>query len=398
MQDPNQSALFSHLSTVITELGSLKLLIPALLILHIAVGLLVPPLVTSDFERNLFYGKNFWEHGFKVYDMTPLEIDPFYDVRDPLTGEYSYPNTTYDYPTLQLLFWAGMSILPFSAITAKWILSSVDFINFFMIYSLMRCRERKSSITEKGIAVSYLFFSIPFSAIEGQATAVTILFLLLPLILHKQYQIYSYLSIGLGFHWKYISVIIFPYLLIQDRVVIKQVFQGFLIVISSIFLLSFPLFYSSFILHYFSSFGNLGEYSGQLPSNPLYLFHPSVSSIISSGILILALIYWVGYLPKNETNKMNLEGFLERVYWLPFVFLLAFLKIYTTAFPWYWMWFYACLTILPHKDRKLFTILLGITFTIGLIDFIQMTVGVSTFLDLIMQYGLFSILKSPVLG
>jgi hypothetical protein len=127
----------------------------------------------------------------------------------------------------------------------------------------------------------------------------------------------------------------------------------------------------------------LGEYSGQLPSNPLFIFHPSVSSIISLGILILAVIYWIGYLPKNDTNEMNLQGVVERVYWLPFVFLLTFLKIYATAFPWYWMWFYPCLTILPHKDRKLFTILLGITFAIGLIDFIQMTVGISSFLDLL---------------
>jgi hypothetical protein len=383
MQDSNQSAVFSHLNTVFTELGSLKLLIPILLILHIAIGMLVPPLVTSDFERNLFYGENFWEYGFKVYDMTPLEIDPAYDVRDPLTGEYSYPNTTYDYPTLQLLFWAGMSVLPFSLITTKWILSCVDLFNFFVIYSLMRRRERESTISEKGLAISYLVFSLPFSAIEGQGTAVTIFLLLLPLILHKQYQIYSYLSIGFGFHWKYVSVLVFPYLLIQDRREIKQVFLSFLIIVGSIILLSFPLIYSDFIFRYFSSFGNLGEYSGQLPSNPLFIFHPSVSSIISLGILILAVIYWIGYLPKNDTNEMNLQGVVERVYWLPFVFLLTFLKIYATAFPWYWMWFYPCLTILPHKDRKLFTILLGITFAIGLIDFIQMTVGISSFLDLL---------------
>ena len=384
MQDSNQSAVFSHLHTVFTQLGSLKLLIPILFILHIAIGMLIPPLVTSDFERNLFYGENFWEYGFKVYDMTPLEIDPSYDVRDPLTGEYSYPNTTYDYPTLQLLFWVGMSILPFSSITTKWILSCLDFFNFFVIFSLMKRRERKSTISEKGLAISYLFFSIPFSAIEGQVTAVTIFFLLLPLILHKQYQIYSYLSIGFGFHWKYVSLLVFPYLLILDRGVIKQAFQGFLIVIGSIILLSFPILYSNFILGYFSSFGNLGDYSGQLPSNPLYIFHLSLSSLTSSGILILALIYWAGYLPKKSTSRMNLQGVLERAYWLPFILLLTFLKIYATAFPWYWMWFYPCLTILPHNDRKLFTILLGVTFAIGLIDFIQMTVGISSFLDLLL--------------
>lgn len=387
MQDSDQSLLYqcySHLQSTTNDLGSLKLLIPSLILLHILVGMFVPPLVTSDFERNLFYGKAFWDHGFSVYDMTPLEIDSSYDVKDPLTGEYSYPNTTYDYPTLQLLLWAGLSSLPFSPTVAKWFLSCVDVFNFFVIYSLMRSKERKENklkISEKGFAFSYLVFSIPFSAIEGQATAITILFLLLPLVLHNRYQICSYLSIGLGFHWKYISVILIPYLLILDREGIKQALLGFLTVVSSIILLSFPLFFSSFILRYFSSFGNLGEYSGQLLSNPLFLLYPSLSSLFSLGILILALVYWIGYPPKDYTIERNLHGVVERVYWLPFVLLLGFLKIYTTAFPWYWMWFYACLTILPYKDRKLFMILLGFTFVIGFVDFIQMTVGIPTLLD-----------------
>lgn len=381
MQDSKKSTVYhcySYLLAIINDLGSLKLLILALVILHFAIGLTIPPLLTTDFERNLFYGKSFWEHGFSVYDMTPLELDSTYDIRDPLTGDYSYPNTTYDYPTLQLLFWAGISFFPFSSLTAKWLLSCVDLLNFFVLYSLMKGRTDNPSF-EKILTLSYLFLSIPFSAIEGQSTAITIFFLLLPLILHKRYRILSYLSIGVGFHWKYVSVLIFPYLLILDREEPKQVLLGFIAVIGSILFLSFPLFYSNFILRYFSSFGKLGEYSGQLPSNPLYLFHPSISSLLSSGILILVLIYWIGYLPKDDT-KINIQGMAQRSYWLPFVLLLVFLKIYTTAFPWYWMWFYPCLAILPYKDRKLFTFLLGITFAIGLIDFIEMTVGIRTFL------------------
>ena len=251
-------------------------------------------------------------------------------------------------------------------------------MNYFVLYSLLKKRT-EYPIFEKGLALSYLLFSIPFSAIEGQSTAITISFLFLPLILHKHYQIFSYLSIGIGFHWKYVSVLILPYLLILDREVIKKALLGFLTVVGSILVLSFPLFYSNFILRYFIFFGNLGEYSGQVPSNPLYLFHPSISSLLSSGILILALIYWIGYLPKDDTNEINLQGMAHRSYWFPFILLLIFLKIYTTAFPWYWMWFYPCLAILPFKDRKFFTILLGVTFAIGLIDFVQMTVGFTTF-------------------
>ena len=386
MNNQEQSLLFRCISQIlimIKDFGSLKWLFIIIIFLHFSIGGIIPPLVTSDFERNLFYGKAFWEHGFSVYDKTPLEIDPSYDVRDPLTGEYSYPNTTYDYPTLQLLFWAGLSPLPFSSIIAKWILSCFDILNFFLIYFLIRSRkseEKNRTLFENGFVFSYLFLSIPFSAIEGQSTAITILFFLLPLVLHSQYQICGYMSIGLGFHWKYVSVLVLPYLLLIDRDTIKQALLGFLTVVMSILLLSFPILFSSFITRYFSSFGNLGAYSGQLPSNPLFLFYPSLSSILSLGILILALLYWVGILPRNGSVRINVSETIERVFWLPFVFLLAFLKIYATAFPWYWMWFYVCLAILPQKDRRLFTILLGVTFAIGLVDFIQMTVGLTTFI------------------
>ncbi|MFX0209824.1 MAG: hypothetical protein ACFFDT_27830, partial [Candidatus Hodarchaeota archaeon] len=182
MRDSDLSLLLRYYYNIlarIKDLGSLKNLLPFLILLHFLIGVIIPPLVTSDFERNLFYGEAFWKYGFRVYDMTPLEIDPFYDVRDPLTSEYSYPNTTYDYPTLQLLFWAGLSPLPFSSIIVKWVLSCVDILNFFLIYSLIKSQqdeEKRRTLFENGFALSYLIFSIPFSAIEGQPTAITILF------------------------------------------------------------------------------------------------------------------------------------------------------------------------------------------------------------------------------
>lgn len=387
MQDSNRSFWFqchSHLLTMIRDLGSLKLLIPLLILLHVSLGLLVPPLVTSDFERNLFYGKAFWNHGFSVYDMTPLEIDLSYNVRDPLTGDYSYPNITYDYPTLQLFFWAILARFPFSSIIAKWVLSCVDILNFFLLYLLVRgqkSEEEAHSDLDKGFSLSYLFFSIPFSAIEGQATAITVLFLLLTLLLHTKYPIWSYVSVGLGFHWKYVSLLVLPYLLIQDRKKIKLAVLGMLTVLVSILLLSFPLFFSDFILQYFRSFGNLGAYSGQLPSNPLLLFYPSISSLLSTGVLILALLYWIGLFTSDETTEKRRDYIISHSYWFPFVLLLGFLKIYATAFPWYWMWFYPPLAILPQNERLLFVVFLGITFAIGLVDFIQMTVGLIDFIN-----------------
>ncbi|MFX1545871.1 MAG: hypothetical protein ACFFCU_06650 [Promethearchaeota archaeon] len=373
----------SHVS-IINDLGSLKWVFILLIFLHFFIGAIFPPLATSDLERNLFYGRAFWQHGFRIYDLTPLEIDPLYDVRDPLSGEYSYPNTTYDYPTVQLLFWAGISFFPISSVIAKWIMSCVDIFNFFSISFIIKSlngEDTRKRISEWGFSISYLFFSIPFSAIEGQTTAITVMFLLLPLLLHSKYKILSYLSIGIGFHWKYISLILLPYLLIIDYVENKQVLFGFLTVITSMIFLSFPLLFSQFVLRYFSSFGNLELYSGQIPSNPLYLFYPSISSLLSSLLLILAILYWLGILPQIDMSNINIHGVLERVYWFPFILLLSFLKIYATAFPWYWMWFYPCLIILPRKIRSLFAVLLGVTFAIGLLDFVQMTVGFKTLIE-----------------
>ncbi|MHA2328929.1 MAG: hypothetical protein ACXACR_10460, partial [Candidatus Hodarchaeales archaeon] len=81
-----------------------------------------------------------------------------------------------------------------------------------------------------------------------------------------------------------------------------------------------------------------------------------------------------------DQEEINLEGLVNRAYWLPFLFLLTFLKIYTNAFPWYWMWFYPCLVIIPFKERRLLLGLLGITLGIAIIEFIEMTVGISTFI------------------
>ena len=206
----------NSLRSFIQELGSLKYVFFSLIFAHIILGVLVFPIFTSDFERNLFYGEAFWEHGFQVYDMTPFEIDPNYSIGDPTSGILSYPNTTYDYPTLQLLFWAGVSVLPFPQITAKWLLSIFDIFNTLLIFSLLKRfsnfddESNKPRLFEKGFTLSYLLFAIPFSAMEGQSTSITIFFFLIPIALYSRNNQASYIAVGLGFHWKYVSLIILP--------------------------------------------------------------------------------------------------------------------------------------------------------------------------------------------
>jgi len=357
------------------------------ILLHLLIGAFISPLVTSDFERNLFYGEAFWEHGFSIYDMTPLQIDPDYAIGDPSSGLLSYPNTTYDYPTIQLLFWAGVSILPFPNIVGKWLLSSFDIFNFLIIFYFLKNLQNREEeaeeikVPEKALALSYLIFSIPFSAFEGQSTALTVTFFLLPLVLHSNHKYWSYLTVGLGFHWKYVSLLVLPYLLIKDRKNVNEAIKGLFIVLLTIVLLSFPILFSNFILNYFGFFGRLSEYSGQLKSNNLYLFHLCISSLLSSVILVLGFLTWIGFSFSDKKLEVTIEGLIERAYWIPFLILLSFLKVYSTAFPWYWVWFYPLIMIFPRGERRLYTKLLGITFAIGVIDFIDITVGLETFIE-----------------
>jgi len=357
------------------------------ILLHLLIGAFTSPLVTSDFERNLFYGEAFWEHGFSIYDMTPLQIDPDYAIGDPSSGLLSYPNTTYDYPTIQLLFWAGVSILPFPNIVGKWLLSSFDIFNFLIMYYFLKNLQNREEegeeikAPEKALALSYLLFSIPFSAFEGQSTALTVTFFLLPLVLHSNHKYWSYLTVGLGFHWKYVSLLVLPYLLIKDRKNINEAIKGLFIVLLTIVLLSFPILFSNFILNYFGFFGRLSEYSGQLKSNNFYLFHLCISSLLSSVILVLGFLTWIGFSFSDKKLEVTIEGLIERAYWIPFLILLSFLKVYSTAFPWYWVWFYPLIMIFPRGERRLYTKLLGITFAIGVIDFIDITVGLETFIE-----------------
>jgi hypothetical protein len=373
------------LDLMVKNLGSVKYLFLGLIVLHILLGAIITPLFTSDFERNIFYGEAFWEHGFQVYDLTPLDIDPNYSIGDPTSGFLAYENTTYDYPTIQLLFWAGMVLLPFPQITIKWVLSFFDIINCILLFILLKRyssegrNNQELEIFEKLFLLGYLLFAIPFSAIEGQSTSITIFFLFLPLVLYTYKPHASYISIGLGFHWKYVSFLVLPYVLLKDYNHWKKMLTGLTTLIVTILLLSFPLLFSDFVLRYFGFFGNLESYSGQIPSNPLLLTELYISSILSTGILLLGIFMLLKPIFEEKQISFDFQGVIQKAYWLPLLFLLVFLKIYATAFPWYWLWFYPLLAIFPERERRMLTLLFIGTFTFGVIDFIDMTVGIDTF-------------------
>ena len=316
----------------------------------------IGPFFSSDYARNLFYGKAFWEYGFSVYNMTPLQIDPNYSIGDPTSGMLAYQFTTYDYPVVQILFWAFVSLFPF--VVGKIILSLVDAINFFLIRSLMK---NTSKIERESLSWFYFIFVSIFSTIDGQAEVITLLLMLLTLKYVKRPNL-AFFLVAIGLLWKYIPVILLLYLVLVYRNDIKVLINGFAIfIVTTVVLSIIPLMTSDYIFRYVGYFGNLPFH--QIPSNPMswrYLY-------ISSILLWLLLFYLFYYLLKNKEQIPDFSILVP---------ILLFLKYYQFAFPWYWVWIIpGILTLKEEETRKFILRFLLVLLPIAVIDFINLTVG-----------------------
>jgi hypothetical protein len=340
------------------------------------------PWLTTDLERSLWYGDKFWRIFFDVYALTPKEIDPNYNIIDLTTGLLAWPDNTYDYPILSILFYAAFALIPIGItgqiILVKFIFNLVDVVNFLL---LRRLDDQKT--------LSWLYWVLltPFSALEGQPVSITIFFFILAIWFYKEYSsnpIYAYIVIALAFHWKFVSLFLLPYIIADSyhRTIWKQIFNkerwilflkpllGFGIIFS---LLWFPILVSPYILSYISWGGNLPVDEAH-PWNPFYLGVPlTFGGFFLLTLFIGILVYWI------RTNKSKLWDYTG---FFPLMFLWGFLMIYKFAFPWYWMWAFPFFTILPFNKRE---ILIGyiIICLIAAVEFINWTVGVSGLIDLI---------------
>lgn len=351
---------------VLTQFLSNRFLVLFILVFIIKLILTIfGPFFSSDYERNLFYGKAFFEHGFYVYNLTPLEIDPTYSVGDPTMGTLSYPLTTYDYPVIQLLFWAVVSLFPF--VVGKIILTMVDAINFFLIRDLLKNASRAE---RELVSWSYFIFVSIFSSIDGQPEVITLLFMLAIIKYTQKKPVIAFFLCSLGFLWKYIPGIMLLYLLVIYRRDLKMVFQGLITFFGSILVLSIvPILTSAYIFRYVSYFGNLPF--NQISSNPMAWKYTYLSSILLWALLLYILYYlW--------NHPSEIQDFLIL---LP---VLLFLKYYQFAFPWYWVWILpGVIAIKKDKTRVIIWRFLIVLLPIAVIDFINLTVGfgyVSSFL------------------
>jgi hypothetical protein len=355
-----------------------RFLVILLTLIVISRGLLIfiGPLVTTDLQRSLWYGKQFWDVFFDVYILTPLEIDPNFNIRDPTTGLLAWPDNTFDYGVVTLFFHAIIALIPLDTtllvIITKLVFNVVDFINFFML--------RRLENEEKYLSWLYLIILIPFSSLEGQPVSFTIFFLLSSILLYKEMEnvSFAFIFLAIGFHWKYVSLLLLPYLFldwakrsIKGNYKSKEAWIIFIkpiIVFSIVFVaLCFPLLFSPYILSYISFGGNLPVLS--YPWNPFYLGFPfTISSFLLLLVLIMVLLPWL----KLALNR-SYEELWDAVGLIPLVGLWIFLLIYRYAFPWYWTWSFALFVIIPSNKRKTIVSFLLICI-VAFIEFIYWTV------------------------
>ncbi|MFW9777842.1 MAG: hypothetical protein ACFFE8_03230 [Candidatus Heimdallarchaeota archaeon] len=373
---PPRRELFAIGIRFIQDFGCLKYILITIIILHFCFGVFIPPLFTTDLLRNLFYGKFFWHYGFDVYDMTPVQLDPQYNVVDPFSGLLAHPLTSFNYPTIQLLFWAFVALFSLPLFIIKWIFSLIDIINVFFMSNLIKNKNwgDQGRKLDAGIFfLSYLVLTLPLSAIEGQPVAFTVFFVLFPLNLHPNHRKLSYLFIGLGFHWKYVPIILLPYFVIIDSEQRRQTFLNILLAGGTILLLSFPILFSGFVFWFFGYLLVPRQYTKLYNTNPFLLEYLTPSSLMSTAILGLAIFTAFDIPSIVSSRTLYLSELRGRTHWVPFIILSIFLKIYPTAWPWYWVWYYPTLVLLPQNKFNLFCILTGGMLGIAAIDFIRMT-------------------------
>ena len=316
------------------------------------------PWFSTDLLRNLFYGQAFWKHGFNVYSLSPLQINPNYSIIDPSTGRLAYPNTAYDYPSVEILFWAVLALFPASNILAKWVLLFIDCINFFLLRSFFL--ESDYSYEKTIIPWFYFLLMVIISTIEGQAEGITIFFMLAALKFLADKPLVSYLLVAIGAQWKYIPLICLPYIIYKTYTNRKILYQGLGIFIITSIILASPLLVSPYILRYISYGGNLPN--NQLDSNPMAWKYLSLSSIILWAILVL-FIYFLYHHPQEI-----LPSSLVLV-------ILIFLKYYRYAFPWYWIWVLPGMVLIEPKFRQKLWISFLILIPVAIFDFVSLTAG-----------------------
>ena len=260
---------------------------------------------------------------------------------------------------------------------SKFLFNFIDILNFFLLITLYpKLRE---------LPIIYWIILTPFSSIEGQPVSITIFMFIVCLYFYnsnKKSLAYSFIAIG--FHWKYITLILLPYFIFKDIFKVyskekeyyglkRESFKPMLYFLAVIFILMFPILFSPYILSYISFGGNLLVVS--LPWNPFYLGLPITIAGFLLLILIIGLIIDTILLLKS--NKLQKSSIID---YLPLLSIWGFLLIYKYAFPWYWLWSFPLFSSLPElRQRKVFYYFSYICI-IASIEFINWTVGFSYFI------------------
>ena len=337
---------------------------------------LISPQFTTDLARSIFYGQQFWKHGFDVYKLTPIQLDPNFNIIDPTTGQLAWPKNKYDYGLVSILFYSLIGLLPLPdsvlIVITKIMFNFIDIITFSLLIVLFP--------KNKEIPLLFWIIMLPFTSIEGQALSVTILFFTFSLYFYnRNKKVLAYCIIAIGFHWKYVSLFLLPYYIINDLWLLSKIenkskgdyfkiLKPVIYFLVIIILLMFPILVSPYILSYLIFEGNLPVGHSQ-PWNPYYIGLPWTIS----AFLLVFFIFYIIFVWYRLDNQIK-EAFLKGAGFIPLLGLYIFLLIYKYAFPWYWLWSIPFYAILPTKTRKIFGIFVVLCL-VAAIEFINWTVG-----------------------
>ncbi|OLS21251.1 MAG: hypothetical protein HeimC3_36720 [Candidatus Heimdallarchaeota archaeon LC_3] len=359
--------LFQYETTETHQLLRSKefLAIVAIFVMKLFLILINFPDFNTDMVRNLQYGEAFWSHGFfNVYNLYPNDIDP---------GNPSnvYLTQTFSYPVFHLLFFAFFAILPYSVFILKVFLAFIDILIFY---------EVKKDLGLKW-AIFISLFQIIFT-LYGLVDGIT---LLLILYSARRYnngdKRAAYLLAIFGIFWKYVSVVLLVYYIINDYNnkntlhVKDSIFNYSIVIITSIGML--PLFFSQYILKFIEWQFNNGYLNNQdIPSEipiaeqAVYRLYDqagwnddalSIWALIQgnlnpAALVMLAIFVYTAYrlIVKKELN------------FLPLVLISFSLILIKRMMIWYFLYAFPMILFLKIKDKDQFLWIYVGAFIIGL--------------------------------
>ncbi len=326
-----------------------KYFLVSLMISIVLVPVFDSVILQRDRNRNMVYGKLFWQEGLSVYEISDQELNTTYGVPDNhlLTGVL---NVTYEYPIMSLLFYAFVAALEPDMYgvhwLANWLLVVVAHLNLILFLFLGRAHWDKRWFRQF-FALFYAFgfmFSVGFAKTEPLAD----LLWLGALVFYQRGRHWEANGLlGLAVQTKLYPGIAFPFLLAASPIA-STAFILVIGVTSIPFLLS-GIGYGTLTAHLLNS----SEYSSMI-TNPSFLGLVTMNplSILPPLILVLTFLYCTLNTRKIGRVSIPWTGLRTSDWKTVLVFAMPLtLMLFSWVLIWYYSWFVIPFFLLKREEE-----------------------------------------------